>query len=130
MTSIDIFALYAGLLALMLVALIWRVIALRRRLKVVYGDGGQPELTKAMRGHANFVETASFGLIVLAALTMMNAATGMMHILGALLLIGRILHAWKFMTNDAPIWARQFGMLFTLLSLIIGAAYAILLAVG
>mgnify|MGYP001598113494 CR=1 FL=1 len=129
MTPVDIFALYAGLMALMLVVIIVRIIKIRRRLKVVYGDGNEPALAKAMRGHANFVETTSFGLIVLAALAMMGAPVGVMHVIGALLFIGRILHAWKFLTDGAPVAARKFGMLFTLASLIVGAGYLIIGAV-
>jgi len=129
MTPIDIFALYAGLLALMLVFIIIRVIKMRRRLKVVYGDGGQPALAKAMRGHANFVESGSFGLIVLAALAMTNAPVALMHAIGGLLFLGRILHAWKFLTDGAPVWARKLGMLFTLASLVLGALTLIIKAV-
>ena len=58
---------YAALLALLFVALSWRTIGLRRRYCVAVGDGGQPELLRAMRVHANFAEYVPLALLLIGA---------------------------------------------------------------
>jgi uncharacterized membrane protein YecN with MAPEG domain len=51
-------ALYAGLIALMLLVLAIPVSRLRHSLKVGLGDGGDARLARAIRAHANTVEWA------------------------------------------------------------------------
>ena len=57
--------LYAGLLALLFVALSARVIVQRRRAHVSVGDGNDQSLRQKMRVHANFAEYTPIGLVLL-----------------------------------------------------------------
>jgi len=57
MASVAITAFYAGILAIILVALSIRVVIVARaKAHVPYGDGGKEELTPVVRAQANFVE--------------------------------------------------------------------------
>ena len=52
----KITALHAGLLALLVLVLSFRTILYRRAHKVEIGDGGDKELLRRSRVHANFAE--------------------------------------------------------------------------
>ncbi len=92
--SIDltVTALYASLLALVFLSLSFNVIRLRLKLKVGVGDGEERMLTKAIRMHGNFAEYTPLALILLASYELNGANTVWLHVLGAALLLGRILH--------------------------------------
>lgn len=70
-----------------------RVVQLRIKYKVSLGDGGHTDLNRAIRIFGNFMEYVPLGLILIAALEFVQAPVWYMHICGALLLMGRILHA-------------------------------------
>lgn len=52
----NIIPLYAVLLALLFIYLSAQTIKVRRRVRVAVGDGGNSEMLRAMRVHANFAE--------------------------------------------------------------------------
>ena len=58
-------ALYAGLVAFLLIKFSWEVVRLRTQYRVGYGDGGFRELQGAIRVHGNAVEYVTIGLILL-----------------------------------------------------------------
>src|SRR5262245_54425056 len=65
--QIPVTAALAGFSGLLLVTLASRVSMLRMRHKVAFGDGGNPELMRAIRTHGNTAEYAPlFVLLVLA----------------------------------------------------------------
>lgn len=123
--AIDAVAFYAGLLGLMLVAMIFAIIRLRWKHKVSIGDGGDKVLAKAMRGQANFVETVAVGLVLLVLIALMGTPVWVIHLLGASLLVGRILHASVFFVG-AHFRLRQVGMVITVLYLIFASTGLIL----
>jgi len=53
---LSIIPLYAGLLAILYLALTYAVIRNRYRLKLSLGDGGDNRINRYMRGHGNFIE--------------------------------------------------------------------------
>ena len=55
---VPITGMYAGILALFLVALSVRTLRTRRRNQIAVGDGGNSEMLRAMRVHGNFAEYA------------------------------------------------------------------------
>jgi uncharacterized protein len=87
---------YAGLLALVLLALSVRTIQARAATKVYMGDGGNELMLRRMRGMANFVEYVPLILIMLALLELRATAPWQLHALGATLLVARVLHGYTF----------------------------------
>jgi len=111
--SIDltITALYASLLALLFLALSFNIIRLRFKLKVGVGDGGEKTLTKAIRAHGNFSEYIPLALILLASYELSGADALWLHILGATLFVGRILHAIGLSKSIGTSMPRFIGMI-------------------
>ncbi len=109
-------SIYASLSALLIVKLALSVIKLRRKNRVSVGDGGNEPLQLAIRAHANAVEWIPITLLLLLTLELNGAPTILIHILGATLLIGRILHAMGLPANDLK--KRVLGMRITIYLLI------------
>jgi uncharacterized protein len=61
---IPITALYAGVLGIILVLISVRVSVVRGKFKVMFGDGGQESLMRAIRGQGNFVEYVPLALLL------------------------------------------------------------------
>jgi uncharacterized membrane protein YecN with MAPEG domain len=90
--AVPITALYAGLLALLAIALTFPIGPLRLRTGTSILDGGNMELATRIRRHANFTEHVPLALILLAVLELNGASAGLLHGLGIALLLGRIAH--------------------------------------
>ncbi len=118
-TDLTITALYASLLVLVFLALSFNIIRLRLKLKVGVGDGGQRILTKAIRAHGNFSEYIPLALILLASYELSGANTVWLHVLGATLLIGRVLHAVGLNKSIGTSHPRFIGTLSTFFVLLI-----------
>ena len=88
--------LYAGLLGLLSLALSAGAGMLRSKKSIDAGDGGDPEMLRAMRRHANFVEYVPLALVLIALLEMNGVRGQMLHGLGIALIAGRLLHAAFF----------------------------------
>ena len=89
---VPITALYAGLLGLVFLALEVPIGMMRTRSNVSLGDGGNPDLTVAIRRHANFVEHVPLALLLLALLELNGAGRGLLHALGTALVLARLMH--------------------------------------
>lgn len=86
--------LYAALCGLLLLALSLRVVILRGRHNVRIGDGGHDDLQRAVRVQANFAEYVPLLLLLLFMLELSRQApVWALHLLGALIFLGRISHA-------------------------------------
>ena len=120
--------MYAALAALMIVALARKVISLRRQHKVALGDGGQQDLLAAIRAHANAVEYLPIGLLLLLLLELSQGPAWLIHLLGSLFIIGRLIHANG--VSKAIITRRIIGMQFTIWLLIIMAVLNLLAFFG
>ncbi|SEQ30689.1 MAPEG family protein [Thalassovita taeanensis] len=120
--SVTITALYAGLLGLFYVGLSLWVIKVRVKQKVGSGDKGDPVMQNAMRTHANFAEYVPFALLLIG----LGEAQGMpvvgTHLLGAGLLIARIMHAVGMGRMPHTPALRGGGAALTFLVLLIAAA--------
>lgn len=126
----PITAFYAGIAALLLVALSLRVIRARYAAGIEIGDGGDERLTRRIRAQANFAEYAPVALIVIAVAEANGAAGWMVHILGAALVLGRIMHALGFVAKTGRTLGRSAGMALTYLALLAGGVLVIAQAVG
>lgn len=119
---LGITAFYLGLLSPMLAILIVRIVRLRWTLRVGIGDGGHPELQRAIRVHGNFVETVPLMILMLAMLEINRIlpAAGL-HIFGGLIVAARLLHAWGLTRRSGASRGRFIGMVLTLSLILTGA---------
>lgn len=123
-------ALYAGLLAPLYLFLTYRVIRLRRGRRVDLGDGGDRLLRRYLRGHANFAEYVPLGLLLLLLLELGGWAGWLLHLLGLMLLAGRLAHAWSFSAAELRLPSRTAGMVLTTAMLAIAALLCLLQGLG
>lgn len=114
-------ALYAGLLGLLTMVLAFAVIRQRYRTTTALGDGNDFQLQRSIRAHANLVEYAPLFLILLALAETQGMAPRALYALGALFVVGRLLHAYSLLKAERyiegaiqgfPIW-RSSGMVCT-----------------
>jgi uncharacterized membrane protein YecN with MAPEG domain len=115
-------SLTASFLAIVFVSLSFQVIKLRRKNQVRIGTGGVDELERAIRAHANFAEYVPIALILLACLEVNGAPWWMVLILGASLILGRIIHAIGVQEPPPHLSKRVRGMkitFFTIVALIV-----------
>lgn len=109
----NVTLLYAGLLGLMLLVLSWRVVRLRRLLRIGLGDGGNADLQRATRVHGNFLEYTPIALLLLALLELNGLASVWLHAGGAALLVFRALHAFGLTRSTGTSFGRFAGTLGT-----------------
>lgn len=91
-----------------------RVGRVRTKEKVFIGDGGNDALTRRMRAHSNFVENTAFVLILLALVELALGWSVWLWAVGALYLVGRILHALGM--DGTMTWGRMAGTIITMLT--------------
>lgn len=114
-------AMYAGLLGLLLILLSAQVSRQRRRARVSLGLGGDAELERAARAQGNFIEYVPLGLLLLLLLEPEITRLWILHVLGTMLLLGRILHAVGMYPRGRAINGRFWGTALTWL-MILGAS--------
>ena len=119
---------YAGFATLLYVVLSFRVIGVRRRERIGLGDGDSMLLRRRMRAHGNFAEYAPLGLLLMAMAELQGAGLVAIHMMGALLLVGRAAHAYGISRHDEESLGRVAGMVLTFAALIIGAVANLALA--
>lgn len=112
--------LYAGLLALWFLLLSARVVSGRRG-GISLGDGGDPQMLRRIRGHANFAEYVPLALLLMALLELSRFSIYVIHAIGLMLLIGRLLHGWALSFTDRFMFGRFWGIFLTFGALLIAA---------
>ena len=100
--------LYAGLLALLFLVLSWRVIQFRQR-GIALGDGGDPRMLRLIRGHANFAEYVPLTLLMMGFLETGQTSIHVLHALGIVLLVSRLLHGYSLSFTDRFRFGRTWG---------------------
>ena len=113
LSILSVTPVYIALLGLMMVPLTMRVAFYRLRHKVDIGDGGDETLLRLMRSQANFIETVPLAVALLVVMELMGAGDTWLHVLGATLLIARILH-YLGLSGMGPFVGRPLGMIGTL----------------
>ena len=86
-------ALYAALLALLILVLAGRVSLLRSKLNVGMGHGNDPDLAKAIRAHGNSVEWILPMLILMLVSELDGASRVFLHACGVTFIVARLAHA-------------------------------------
>jgi uncharacterized membrane protein YecN with MAPEG domain len=118
---LTITAFYAALLAALFLLLSIRVIGWRRIHRVEIGDGDNRELLRRMRVHANFAEYAPFTLLLMALAESMAPPRPLLHLVGLVLVAGRLLHAYGLSQTPQILRYRVWGMQLTFTALGIAA---------
>ncbi len=119
--TLAITGIYAAALTALYLLLSFRVIAVRRAQRINLGDGDNPDMLRRMRAHGNFAEYVPLGLILLLIAEQQGTAPLWLHVTGLFLLAGRIAHGVNFTFGLKSMPLRTGGMVFTFLSLILGA---------
>ncbi len=107
--SFVVTPLYALPLAVIFMALWFRVSSVRGATGVSFGDAGNMVLLHRMRQHGNFIEWVPFVLILMILAEGMDTPAIYLHISGALLLIGRIAHPFGLKDGNAAHPLRYVG---------------------
>lgn len=122
--------LFAALHALLLLVLLARVSRLRHGRRIGFGDGGDPQLARAIRVHGNFVEHVPFALLLLGLLELCGLAAAWLWIFGGALLVARLLHAVGLSRSSGASFGRFYGTALTWLVLLAMAAAGIWRAIA
>lgn len=126
MTKLEWAALFAGLNILLLVVLMFHVVGARRRHKVTLGDGGNPDVLRAIRAHGNAAESIPPALIGLGFMALLEPVPVLaVIVLGGGFTLGRVLHFSGLAASEGPSFGRVVGTLLTVFTLI-GMAGALL----
>ncbi len=115
--------IYAAILGLGFVRLSFLTLRLRRQNKIALGDGGNPQLLRAIRVHSNFAEYLPISLILIYMTESIGAPIYLIHFLGISLLIGRLSHAWGVSQENENFKFRVFGMIATFNAIIVSSLY-------
>jgi uncharacterized membrane protein YecN with MAPEG domain len=116
--------LYAGLLALWFLVLSFRVVG-RRRAGVYLGDGGDTALLRVIRGHANFAEYVPLALLLMGMLEVSRFSIYLLHALGIVLLVARLLHGYALSFTPKFSFGRLWGAVLTFIVLGIEAVLCV-----
>lgn len=125
---LPVTAFFAGILALIYVALSIHVIAGRYKHKVALGDGGQKAMHYRIRAHANFAEYVPLALILLGVNELNHVSPTLLQWMGGLLVFGRLMHAFSLIRVEiqaGKIIFRQIGMACTFTAIIVLALLAL-----
>ena len=122
-------ALWVALHVFLLLILSALVVRQRRKHAVVLGDGGVPELARAIRAFGNASEYVPAGLGALITLALVGAPALAVHIAGGLLFGGRLLHAVSLSRSGGASLARSVGVVATWLSYVFAASTLLVYAI-
>jgi hypothetical protein len=120
---VSITALYAGILALIFVALGINVTAHRVKLSVPLGDGGNSQMLRMMRLHGNAAEYIPLAVALMAIYELNGGWHMALHIAGIALVVGRLLQTWGMWSTEIAGFGRGAGQSLTWFSI---AALAVL----
>ncbi len=113
--------IYAGFFGIMLVLLSWRVTKLRLKHEdnKALRDSGHNELTAAVRAQGNFIEYLPLALLLMWMLETMQFSPWLVHVLGILLIIARLMHVHGLNEPSGAGIGRRLGTRLTWLHIVI-----------
>ena len=115
-------ALYALPLTLLMIGLSAQVSAMRARTGISILDGGNMALAVRMRRHGTLIETLPMALLLMALAEAGGATSFFIHAAGLTLLTGRLLHPFGLFDTRPATFARIAGGSLTWLSMLISMA--------
>lgn len=113
--------LYAAPLAVLMVALSLHVTMLRAKTKISIMDGGNLQLAERIRRHGNFAENVPMVLLLMVIAELLGAGNLWLHGIGAILLIGRLIHIFGIRHDKGDAMPRIIGGSATSLATLIAA---------
>jgi uncharacterized membrane protein YecN with MAPEG domain len=117
----HILPIYAALLGFLFFYLSVRTIGLRRKLQIGIGSKESHEMLRAMRVHSNFAEYVPISLLLIYFVEIQGAHPMLVHALGALLVVGRLVHAYGVSQMNEKFVFRISGMVMTFTALLTSA---------
>ncbi len=123
-------AFYAGLLGILGLVLASRVARHRLRHGVELGDAGHPEMQRAMRVFGNFIEYVPMILLLLGFGEMLGVPRWLTHLMGASLVIARLLHALGLAASSGRSFGRLMGTVITWVVLLASSVGLVWIALG
>lgn len=118
--------LYAAALSMLFIVLSARVITYRRGNGIGLGDHGDKSLLKRIRAQANCAEYAPFGVLLMLLAELQNSPALVLHLIGLLLLIGRLMHGYGFSASPPIMRLRVLGMALTFASYLVAVTSILL----
>jgi len=119
---LHVVAVYTAANALLLLVLSWNVGQHRARTNALTpGAMGDASLVRAIRAHGNASEYMPLAMIMLLLLALLQAPLPLLHSLGAVFTVGRIVQAIGMAQEEHPNAIRFTGNLFTGLVYLSGA---------
>ncbi|MHB1617284.1 MAG: MAPEG family protein [Metallibacterium sp.] len=109
---------YAALATLLVLVLAARIVWLRNVRKIGLGDGGDQQLARAIRVHANAVEYLPLALLLLLILELQHTAALWLNVFGISLIVARVLHAFGLSGSSGYSFGRVVGTLLTWLAML------------
>lgn len=116
----HVFAIYTAVNALILLILGVLVVRARVKTQTPIGDGGNFQMARPLRAHANNAEYTPMALLLMWALMPLGGSIWMAHAIGLPLTIGRIVHGIGLSLNEGPSTLRFVGMVLTWTAYIVG----------
>jgi uncharacterized membrane protein YecN with MAPEG domain len=116
--SITITALYAAILAVIVVALAINVTVHRVKLAVPLGDGGNPEMLRMIRLHANAAEYIPLACLLMLIYEIDGGTRLALHAAGIVLVVARLLQSWNMWETEVAGFGRRTGQGLTWLTII------------
>ncbi|MBH79111.1 MAG: hypothetical protein CMQ49_01210 [Gammaproteobacteria bacterium] len=124
---LPITALYAGLIGIMAIVLGLLSGFTRSRTGVSLGaDSNNPEQLLASRRHGNLIEWAPIFLLLLGVLELNGSSGTLIHALGAVFVVSRLLHASGLSAEKVGGAGRALGAAGSLLSVLVASVIAII----
>ena len=123
-------AIYAAILGILGAILTVQVIVNRARLKIINGDGGNPQMAQAIRAHGNFTEQVPLAVLLLVLAEALGAAPMVVHGIGVVLVVARVLSAIGLSRSQALTMPRQSGAGLTILSVVAASATVLYLTLA
>ncbi|NWO07848.1 MAG: MAPEG family protein [Alteromonadaceae bacterium] len=118
----PITAVFAAVTGLLLLVLSAHVVKYRLKYRQGLGVNNDPDFEASVRAHANLIEHAPLGLLMLGLAEINGVPATLIYWSGMALVVGRILHAWGMINGrGGPHKARMIGILLTWLSILVVA---------
>jgi uncharacterized membrane protein YecN with MAPEG domain len=114
---LSITALYAAILALIIVALGINVTVHRVKLKVSLGDGGNAEMLRMIRLHANAIEYLPIAIVLMIAYELNGGWHTALHVIGVALVAGRLIQTAAMWSTEVAGPGRGTGQSLTWISI-------------
>lgn len=115
----QITAIYAAILAFILMGLSTAVIVQRVKTGTSLLEGGHKSLAEAIRRHGNFIEYIPMAILLMAFAENLSAYAWLLHAAGISLIAGRLMHAAGLQMDNASNPLRIAGMMATFIPIVV-----------